>query len=387
MSPSDGVANGVAGGAAIGTLAGFTVGVTADRRHDEQIELLERRGARVLHGPTIRTRPLSDDERLLSATKAVIARPPAIAAFITALGVRSWLGAAESHGLGDELVDALRSAYVIARGPKAVGALVTAGLPVSWTAPNATSDEVADHLRSLATPGARVALQLDGEHGEPFADLLRSSGLDLDLVCAHPYEWTLPEDLAPAQRLVQAVADRAVDAVTFTSRPALRNLLHIADEAGRGDEVRRQLGAGSVRAVCVGHVSAARARAEGFGHVVQPRNGRLGAMVQAYVSAMADRGQELSLAGHAVRVQGRMVRVGADDPVLLSERERGVLDALARKPGAVVSKQSLLRSVWGTVESDDHVVEVTVARLRQRLGTAGLGVETVVRRGYRLAAE
>jgi uroporphyrinogen-III synthase len=42
--------------------------------------------------------------------------------------------------------------------------------------------------------------------------------------------------------------------------------------------------------------------------------------------------------------------------------------------------------VWGEV-GDEHVVEVTVARLRRRLGAAGGGIETVVRRGYRLAID
>jgi len=61
-----------------------------------------------------------------------------------------------------------------------------------------------------------------------------------------------------------------------------------------------------------------------------------------------------------------------------------VLGILARRPGAVVSKKALLEEVWEG-ESDDHVVEVTVARLRHRLGAAGASIETVVRRGYRLA--
>jgi len=39
--------------------------------------------------------------------------------------------------------------------------------------------------------------------------------------------------------------------------------------------------------------------------------------------------------------------------------------------------------VW-VGESDDHVVEVTIGRLRRRLGVAGALVGTVVRRGYRL---
>ncbi len=50
----------------------------------------------------------------------------------------------------------------------------------------------------------------------------------------------------------------------------------------------------------------------------------------------------------------------------------------------VVSKRALLRRVWGPGENDEHVVEVTMARLRQRLGVAGCGIETVIRRGYRL---
>ena len=37
--------------ATAGPLTGFTIGVTACRRADEQIELLERKGATVLHGP------------------------------------------------------------------------------------------------------------------------------------------------------------------------------------------------------------------------------------------------------------------------------------------------------------------------------------------------
>jgi uroporphyrinogen-III synthase len=44
---------------AYGPLTGFTVGVTADRRWNEQAALFERRGATVLHGPTIRTLPLA----------------------------------------------------------------------------------------------------------------------------------------------------------------------------------------------------------------------------------------------------------------------------------------------------------------------------------------
>jgi DNA-binding winged helix-turn-helix (wHTH) protein len=42
--------------------------------------------------------------------------------------------------------------------------------------------------------------------------------------------------------------------------------------------------------------------------------------------------------------------------------------------------------VWGPSASDPHVVEVTVARLRRRLGELGDSVVVVPRRGYLLDA-
>ena len=59
----------------LAALAGWTVGVTADRRREEQAELLARRGARVVHGPAIRTLPVELGDGLEAATAAVIAAP------------------------------------------------------------------------------------------------------------------------------------------------------------------------------------------------------------------------------------------------------------------------------------------------------------------------
>ncbi len=55
---------------------------------------------------------------------------------------------------------------------------------------------------------------------------------------------------------------------------------------------------------------------------------------------------------------------------------------LARRPGAVVTKGQLLAEVWRG-GADGHAVEVTVGRLRRRLGSA-VPIRTVPRRGYRL---
>src|SRR3954466_3575470 len=77
-------------------LHGYCIGVTADRRWEEQAELLKRRGATVLHGPSIRTLPVGADEELRATTERLIARPPEYFIANTGIGVRSWMAAAES---------------------------------------------------------------------------------------------------------------------------------------------------------------------------------------------------------------------------------------------------------------------------------------------------
>ena len=48
-------------------LEGFVIGVTADRRWTEQAELFQRRGAVVMHGPTIKTEYLASEAQKLDA--------------------------------------------------------------------------------------------------------------------------------------------------------------------------------------------------------------------------------------------------------------------------------------------------------------------------------
>jgi len=62
-----------------------------------------------------------------------------------------------------------------------------------------------------------------------------------------------------------------------------------------------------------------------------------------------------------------------------------LLRALARRPGRVVPRAELLAALPGR-GNDEHAVETAVARLRAALGSPKL-VQTVVKRGYRLALD
>jgi uroporphyrinogen-III synthase len=94
----------------------------------------------------------------------------------------------------------------------------------------------------------------------------------------------------------------------------------------------------------------------------------------------------MEIRGHGVMLDGRL-RPIARAPM-------AVLRALAARPGHVVSRTDLCGVLpsgsapggpWAArLQPDEHAVEMAVARLRRGLGHQYL-VETVVKRGYRLA--
>lgn len=359
-------------------LAGLVVGVTADRRAEEQQELLHRLGARTVHAPSVRTIPLGADDGLRSATEQIIADRPDVVVLSTGLGVRSWTEAAESMGLGDELTDAVLGATVLARGPKAAGAAITAGWRVDWKAPGASSAEVVAHLGDMGIAGRRVAVQLDGRSAPVLSDAIAQHGATV--IGVRVYRWELPTDTDPVVKLIEAICDGTVDAVTFTSSPAIWNLADIAESMGALETLRDELST-RVLGVCVGPICAAAAIDSGFLHPLQPVASRLGSMTKALAG-------HVSASRETVQVDSTEVLMGASTVVVdgevieLTPREREVLGMLVRRPGTVVHKAQLLSHVWQGA-ADDHAVEVTVGRLRRRLdGT--LRVETIPRRGYRL---
>lgn len=369
-------------------LLGATIGVTSHRRSEELIATFTRRGGEVLHAPTMRIVPITEDAALLAATRAAIADPPEVLLVTTAIGLRGWLSAAQAHGLDEALVEALSGTRVLARGPKARGAVRAAGLSEAWTAASEQTAEAVEHLLDQGVEGRSVLVQLHGASstgGLEELEPLRSAGADLRTVAV--YRWEPPDDPGAVDRLVDALAARTLDAVTFTAAPGAVALLEAADRRGRLAEVLSAMSGTSPAVVpcAVGDVTAAPLRAHGLEPLV-PERWRLGALMRclsAHLEAhprarAATAAGELVVRARAAVLDGRLLD--------LAPGALAVLAHLAADPGRVASRTELLSAL--PTATDGHAVEVAVARLRTALTaqapTGGALVRTVVKRGYAL---
>ena len=85
----------------------------------------------------------------------------------------------------------------------------------------------------------------------------------------------------------------------------------------------------------------------------------------------------LDLDKHIVMVNGARV--------VLTLKEFELLERLAKKPGIVVTRDTLLSEIWGyDFDGETRTIDVHVRSLRQKLGDVGELIETVRGIGYKL---
>jgi DNA-binding response OmpR family regulator len=76
--------------------------------------------------------------------------------------------------------------------------------------------------------------------------------------------------------------------------------------------------------------------------------------------------------------------VCSGEDVRLTRKEFALLTHLIKNTGRVATRQNLLDNVWGySYFGDTRTLDVHIRRLRQKLGSCGSCIETVVGVGYR----
>jgi len=362
-------------------LAGTRILVTAQRRAEDLSNALERRGAEVRIAAALGVESHIDEDALLAHTRRMIEKPVDVVVVTTGIGFRGWMDTAEAAGLGEELVTALGQTRLIARGPKARGALQAAGLIPDWVAESETSIEIADFLCTEGVSGQTIAVQHHGAGDDGLESRLFESG-------AHPfglvvYRWGPPPDKEAVDESVRACAVGTFDAVVFTSAPAAAAWLTSVAEAKAHDAILNLAKDGKLLMAAVGPVTAGPLRFAGFDPLV-PDRGRLGSLVRAIIMKLGDDHDGITTPAGQLRVRASAATL--NHVVLpLSPGSFSVLRVLAETPGVVRSREELLKVLPGE-SNDPHTAEVAVARLREAIGSPSI-INTVVKRGYQLIGE
>lgn len=360
-------------------LDGCTIVIAVDRRSGELAAALERHGATVRHAPALTIVPHIDDDALIAATRELIANPPEIVVATTGVGFRGWIEAADEAGLLDDLHHALSRAQIVARGPKARGAIQQAGLTADWVAESETSTELGEYLLAEGVAGRRVAVQHHGSGADGLDELFAQA--HADVVSLTVYRWGPPPDPAAVSRSVIATAQGEVDAVIFTSAPGAAEWLDAAAREGVLPEIIRRCETHRVLMASVGPITAAPLTDVGIEPLIAER-GRLGSLVRAVVTHFGG-GHAASLPTSAGRLELRSTGAVIDGRhVPLSRTGVDILAALFAAGGAVVSR-TRLQDALPRSGANTHAVEMAVARVREAIGEPDL-IKTVVKRGYRL---
>ncbi len=357
-------------------LAGCTIAVTADRRFKELAAALERRGAIIEHAPALEVVPHLDDLSLVDRTREVLENPPDVVVATTGIGFRGWVEAADAAGLAEDLLAVFADARLIARGPKARGAIEAAGLTADWVAQSETAAEIQQFLLAEGVAGLRIAVQHHGSGADGLDEAFAEAGASITSVVV--YSWG-PSDPEVLRDSVQRTADGLVDAVVFTSAPGVVAWLGAA-EGGDLRAIRRRNLGGRLVLATVGPITAAPLIEAGLSPLV-PGRWRLGALVRELVTHYAEQPVLETVAG-GLAVRAR-VAVLDGRPLPLGPAGVAVLAELAAARGGVVPRERLqLLLPGGSV--DGHAVDTAIARVREACGSKDL-VRTVVKRGYALA--
>jgi uroporphyrinogen-III synthase len=360
-------------------LEGCRIVIAVDRRSGELTAALQRHGATVMPAPPLTIVSHIDDETLLARTRELIADPPDIVVATTGVGFRGWIAAAEEADLVADLDRALAGAQIVARGPKARGAIQQAGFTADWVAESETAAELGEYLVAEGVAGKRVAVQHHGSGADGLDELFASHGADV--VSLTVYRWGPPADPEAVRRSVLAAAAGEVDAVLFTSAPGASEWLAEARRAGALDALRAHAERGRLVMAAVGPVTVQPLADAAIPAVIAER-GRLGSLVRTVVTHFGG-GHAPGLPTSAGRLELRSTGpVLAGRFIPLSPAGVSLLAALFDAGGAVVTRATLQEALPGSGRNA-HAVEMAIARLRDALGAPGL-IKTVVKRGYRL---
>jgi uroporphyrinogen-III synthase len=251
------------------------------RRSPELALLVMNYGGTPVVAPSLREVPLESNHQALAFAQGLIQDRFGMVVLMTGIGVRLLMKiVGPVHGR-EAFVQALARTRIVARGPKPVAALREIGLtpwvtvpsPNTWRELLATLDA---RIADAPLASVRVALQEYGLSNPDLVEGLAARGADV--VTVPIYRWSMPEDVRPLRRAVQAIVRDEIDVVILTAGIQLVHLLRVAGEMGLDAAVRESLE--RLVVASIGPMTSEELRRQGLPIDFEPSHPKMGFLVR-----------------------------------------------------------------------------------------------------------
>lgn len=243
-------------------LAGRRIAVPETRELDVFADLLTRRGAQVLRCPLVSILDAPDPVPVLTWIREFNTGACDDLILLTGEGLRRLLSCITQHApeLREGFLAQLAQVRKITRGPKPAKALRELGLKPDLSPTEPTTAGIITTLRVENLQGRRVGVQLYGsEPNLPLMEFLRAAGAAPKPVSPYVYADSAAD--GEVRKLIEQLAQGALDAIAFTSMAQVDRLFKLADQSA----LQNELAAGLARTLVavVGPVVADALRARG----------------------------------------------------------------------------------------------------------------------------
>ncbi|CAI8018339.1 Putative uroporphyrinogen-III synthase [Geodia barretti] len=270
------------------SLNGRVLAFVEARMPDEMAGLIRRHGGVPMGAPVMQEHYRQDSPEVQQAIDDVCAGRVATVIFLTGVGAEAMMGIADGMGRLSEFEEALRGTTVVARSPKPGRILRRHKIPINIMPPEPyTSSDLIAAMKDLDLENNRVIYQRYGGPDSELPTYLREQRADYQELTL--YDWGLPEDTAPVVDLIDRIEQGEVDALAFTSRPQVPNLMTIAANSGREASLRASL-SGPVAVASVGPVCTRKLKEFGIPVDVEPDHPHMGNLVMAVAEYFGDAG-------------------------------------------------------------------------------------------------
>jgi uroporphyrinogen-III synthase len=259
-------------------LENMTIGILEHRFAKEFSALLQRYGADVYACPLLEEKPVENRQELEGFVRQVAAEKLDLMIFLTGVGARFLVSAAETIGLKEEFLQGLNKMTIVVRGPKPVGALRQFGVRSDVIPDNPTTEGVIEALQPRNLNGSRVGVQLYGTQNPQLVSALQTKGAIVTPV--QVYAYGAAADSSSVNALIAKTIHGEIQVMAFTSAPQVRMLFDFARQFGNADALAQKL-KDSVVIASIGEVTSRALEEEKLKPTIVPKQPKMGSLAQA----------------------------------------------------------------------------------------------------------